>query len=88
MAEEHVDVVVVLERGRVHPPGSFPRTPAEMHGMFDVWSFRGIDAVVSSGLGGGYENRPVTRADLDPHYDRVEAMGDTYGTSSQPAVRR
>ncbi len=23
---------------------------------------------------GGYEHWPVTRADLDPHYDRVEAM--------------
>ncbi|MEV7626909.1 GMC oxidoreductase [Actinoplanes sp. NPDC089786] len=101
--------VVVLERGRTYPPGSFPRTPAEMtravwdpsgglHGMLDVWSFRGIDAIVASGLGGGsliyanvllrkderwfvrdqpipgggYEDWPVTRADLDPHYDRVE----------------
>ena len=69
--------------------------------MFDIWSFRGIDAVVSSGLGGGSliyanvllrkderwfrqpvpggqpgeeEDWPVTRADLDPHYDRVEQM--------------
>ena len=40
------------------------RTPAEMsrafwdpterlYGLFDVWSFRGFDSVVSSGLGGG-----------------------------------
>ncbi|MGW8376824.1 GMC oxidoreductase [Streptomyces sp. ODS28] len=103
--------VLVLERGRPYPPGSFPRTPRAMsrafwdpseglHGMFDVWSFRGFGSVVSSGLGGGsllyanvllrkdekwfvrqqplpgggYENWPVTRADLDPHYERVERM--------------
>jgi cholesterol oxidase len=56
--------VVVLERGKAYPPGSFARTPAEfggnfwspddgLHGLFDVWSFHGIDAIVSSGLGGG-----------------------------------
>lgn len=56
--------VCVLERGKAYPPGSFARTPAEMkrnfwdpsegqHGLFDLWSFQGIDAVVSSGLGGG-----------------------------------
>lgn len=56
--------VVVLERGKPHPPGSFPRTPSQLgrafwdpseglHGMFDVWTFRGIEGVVSSGLGGG-----------------------------------
>jgi cholesterol oxidase len=103
--------VVLLERGRDYPPGSFARSPAEMgrafwdpreglYGMFDVWSFRGLDSVVSSGLGGGsliyanvllrkdehwfvhdqqlphggYEEWPVTRADLDPHYDEVERM--------------
>jgi cholesterol oxidase len=56
--------VVVLERGKAYPPGSFPRSPtavgrnfwepeAGRHGLFDVWSFDGIDSVVSSGLGGG-----------------------------------
>lgn len=56
--------VVVLERGKPYPPGSFPRTPAAMarnfwdpsegmHGLFDVWSFRGLEGIVSSGLGGG-----------------------------------
>ncbi|MCW2899472.1 MAG: glucose-methanol-choline oxidoreductase [Streptosporangiaceae bacterium] len=56
--------VVLLERGRDYPPGSFARSPSEMsrafwdpreglYGMFDVWSFRGLDSVVSSGLGGG-----------------------------------
>jgi cholesterol oxidase len=109
LAESGLDVCL-LERGKAYPPGSFPRSPREMrgnfwdpsedlHGLFDVWSFRGLEAIVSSGLGGGsliyanvllrkdpkwfvtedlehggYENWPVTRADLDPHYDRVEAM--------------
>ncbi|GAA2073400.1 GMC family oxidoreductase [Actinomadura alba] len=103
--------VVVMERGRDYPPGGFARTPAEMgqafwdpreglYGLFDVWSFRGLDSVVSSGLGGGsliyanvllrkdehwfvneqpppiggYQPWPVSRADLDPHYDEVERM--------------
>ena len=102
--------VCVLERGKPYPPGSFPRSPNKMkqnfwdpseglYGMFDIWSFRDIAAVVSSGLGGGsliyanvlirkpetwfikdgtpeegYESWPVTRADLDPHYDRAEHM--------------
>jgi len=102
--------VCVLERGKAYPPGSFPRSPLEMknnfwdpseglHGAFNIWSFRGLEAVISSGLGGGsliyanvlirkdekwfvkedirqggYEYWPVTRADLDPHYDQVEKM--------------
>ncbi len=102
--------VRVLERGRAYPPGSFTRSPYRaresfwdprrgLTGMYHYWSFRGIDALVSAGLGGGsliyanvflrkdenwfvqedlrdggYEHWPVTRADLDPHYDRVEAM--------------
>lgn len=56
--------VCLVERGKSYPPGSFPRTPAGvgtnfwdpsagLHGMFNVWSFKGLDAVVSSGLGGG-----------------------------------
>jgi cholesterol oxidase len=56
--------VCLLERGKAFPPGSFARTPSEMahnlwdpseglHGMFNVWSFRGIDALTASGLGGG-----------------------------------
>ncbi|WP_028851429.1 FAD-dependent oxidoreductase [Thermocrispum municipale] len=110
LAEAGQDVVL-LERGRAYPPGSFPRNPREMsrafwdpteglQGMFDVWTFRGFDSLVSSGLGGGsliyanvmirkderwfvcedplpgggYETWPVTRAELDPHYDAVERM--------------
>src|SRR6202167_2741263 len=100
--------VCVLERGKAYPPTSFPRSPLAMkrnfwdpseglHGMFDFWSFSGIDALCASGLGGGsliyanvflrkderwfvkedlahggYEDWPVARADLDPHYDEVE----------------
>src|SRR5437016_4099693 len=56
--------VCLLERGRAYPPGSFPRSPAGvaknfwspsdgLFGMFDAWSFTGIDSLVSSGLGGG-----------------------------------
>ena len=102
--------VCVLERGRPYPPGSFPRSPYQMRtnfwdptqglfGLFDYWSFVGLDVLVSAGLGGGsliyanvllrkdekwfvqedldnggYEHWPVTRADLEAHYDRVEAM--------------
>jgi cholesterol oxidase len=104
--------VVLLERGRAYPPGSFARTPRDLsrafwdpseglHGLYDVWRFGRFDSVVSSGLGGGsliyanvllrkderwfvreeqlpngdgYEHWPVTRADLDPHYDAVEKM--------------
>jgi cholesterol oxidase len=108
LAKEGIGVCL-LERGKPYPPGSFARTPREMRsnfwnpsegmqGLFDIWSFRGIDAVVSSGLGGGsliYANVfirkdehwfdslmpdgthvpwPVTRADLDPHYDQVHAI--------------
>ncbi|HYU75181.1 MAG TPA: NAD(P)-binding protein, partial [Ktedonobacteraceae bacterium] len=102
--------VCLLERGKAYPPGSFPRSPywmqrnfwnpsSGLYGMFNIWSFEGINSVVSSGLGGGsliyanvmlrkdekwfvkedlhnggYEYWPVTRADLDPYYDRVEKM--------------
>ena len=56
--------VLVLERGMPYPPGSFPRTPrgmrsnfwdpsAGLHGLFDVWSFSHVTALVASGLGGG-----------------------------------
>jgi cholesterol oxidase len=56
--------VAVFERGHAYPPGGFARTPAEMgrnfwdpsegmYGLFDAWNFRGMEGVVSSGLGGG-----------------------------------
>jgi cholesterol oxidase len=54
----------VLERGQAYPPNSFARSPFTMnqafwdpgnrrHGLFDVWSFGHMDAIVSAGLGGG-----------------------------------
>lgn len=71
--------VTLLERGKAYPPGSFPRTPEAMgksfwdpskglHGMFDVWTFDNLDAVVASGLGGGsliYANVLLRK---DPHW--------------------
>ncbi|MCA1689705.1 MAG: GMC family oxidoreductase N-terminal domain-containing protein [Actinobacteria bacterium] len=56
--------VVVLERGAPYPPGAFARTPRQMrtnfwdpdaglHGLFEVWSFAQVKAIVSAGLGGG-----------------------------------
>lgn len=57
--------VCVLERGRPWPPGSFPRTPHGLatdgfwspatgrHGLFEVFSFSGLSALLASGLGGG-----------------------------------
>src|SRR2546423_12595147 len=107
--------VCLLERGKAYPPGSFPRSPywmqrnfwnpsSGLYGMFNIWSFEGINSVVSSGLGGGsliyanvmlrkdekwfvkedlhdggYEYWPVTRADLDPHYERGDGMQKAQG---------
>ncbi len=57
--------VLVLERGRAWPPGSFPRTPGDLKergfwepedgalGLIDVQVFDGFTALTSSGLGGG-----------------------------------
>lgn len=56
--------VVVMERGRAYGPGDFARSPSEMtrnfwdpserlYGLFDAWTFRGLEGIVSSGLGGG-----------------------------------
>jgi cholesterol oxidase len=69
--------VLALERGRAWPPGSFPRTPWELgratwdpseglHGLYDIWSFHRLDALVASGLGGGsliYANVILRRPD-------------------------
>ena len=102
--------VCLLERGKAYPPFSFPRTPHKvkdnfwdpsegLYGLYNVWSFRGSGALVSSGLGGGsliyanviirkdekwfvhdnlkaggYEDWPVTRAELEKHYDHVDDM--------------
>lgn len=74
--------ICVLERGKAYPPGSFPRSPIAfknnfwdpsqgLHGLFNVWSFRFIDALVSSALGGGshiYAN-VLLRKDPEWFYD-------------------
>jgi cholesterol oxidase len=63
LAKAKLDVCL-LERGKPWPPGSFPRTPFQLsqglwdpsngrYGLYDVWSFGGLGALVSSGLGGG-----------------------------------
>ncbi len=63
LAEADMEVCL-LERGKPYPPNSFPRTPDKMaknfwdpskglYGLFNVWSFKGSGALVSSGLGGG-----------------------------------
>jgi len=92
--------VCVLERGREYPPNSFARSPIEMrnnfwdpskglYGLYNIWSFKGSAACVTSGLGGGsliyanvlirkdkewFDSWPITYADLEPHYERVEKM--------------
>ena len=77
----------LLERGQSYPPGSFPRDPrglannlwdpdSGLHGLFDVWAFRGIESVVSSGLGGGsliYANVLIRK---DEHWFVDEALPD------------
>jgi cholesterol oxidase len=87
--------VLLLERGRPYPPGSFPRTPRQvrddafwrpaegLHGLWEPWSFPGLGALVSSGLGGGsliYANvalrkDPATFAD-DEHERWPIGSGD------------
>jgi cholesterol oxidase len=93
--------VLLLERGKPYPPGSFARTPLEnstnvwdpserLYGLFDIWSFKKFEAVVSSGLGGGsliYANVmfrkpedsfdktwPLSPAELRGPYEEVEKM--------------
>ena len=81
--------VLVLERGKRYPPGSFPRSPLGMsdnfwdpseglQGMFDVWSFEGLESIVSSGLGGGsliYANVLIRK---DPKWFVHEQPGAGY----------
>ena len=89
--------VVLLERGRKYPPGSFPRTPAALgrafwdpseglHGLFDVWSFRSIEAIVASGFGGGslvYANVMLRK---DENWF-VQDTGPSDGCESWPVTR-
>jgi cholesterol oxidase len=83
--------VLILERGRRYPPGSFPRSPRglsqnfwdprkALYGMFDVWAFQGIDAVVSSGLGGG----SLIYANVLLRKDPAWFVDDTPGQAERP----
>jgi cholesterol oxidase len=84
--------VCLLERGKAYPPGSFARSPWEtarnfwdpsegLHGLFNVWSFRGLGGIVASGLGGGslvYSN-VVIRKDASTFVrDELETWPVTY----------
>lgn len=94
--------VLLLERGKEYKKGDFPRgisnfkkafwhKDKELYGMYDYRSYKNIDVVSASGLGGGsliYSNVtmrkpedsfagwPITRKELDPYYDRVENILD------------
>lgn len=82
--------VCLLERGKAYPPNSFARAPYDMgknfwdpskglYGMFDVWSFKGSGALISSGLGGGsliYANILIRK---DPKwFVKEDRAGGTY----------
>jgi cholesterol oxidase len=83
--------VLILERGRSYPPGSFPRSPRGMSqnlwdpkhalfGMFDVWAFQGIEGLVSSGLGGG----SLIYANVLLRKDRAWFVDDAPGQEARP----
>lgn len=90
--------VIVFERGKRYPPGSFARSPRAMsrnfwdpskglQGLFDVWSFRSIDAVVSAGLGGGsliYANVLLRK---DEHWFLTEDPATGPGYEYWPVTR-
>ena len=90
--------VCVFERGRAYPPGSFPRTPDAMAenswdpsvgllGLFNVWSFTHMAAVVSSGLGGGsliYANVMLEKPAEWFTQPRPDGIGERHGRSMPP----
>lgn len=80
--------VCVLERGRPFAPGDFGRSPRGVEhlmwdpdggrfGMFDIWSFTGVNAVVGSGLGGGSLVYANVMLEKDP--DTFAADGFPFG---------
>ncbi|MCV7193757.1 GMC oxidoreductase [Mycolicibacterium brumae] len=83
--------VCVVERGKRYPPGSFPRggkatarnfwDPSEgLHGLFDVWTFDGLEAVTASGLGGGsliYANVLLPAPESSFHQPHPDGSGAT-----------
>ncbi len=84
--------VCVLERGKAYPPGEFPRSPHRMknnfwdpseglYGMFNIWSFSELGAVVCSGLGGGsliYANVLIRKDEKWFVKENLEAGGYEY----------
>mgnify|MGYP002778964188 FL=1 len=68
--------VCVLERGQAFPPGAFPRTPEGMHRIYANVLLRKDEKwfVREDPTKPGQEYWPVSRQDLNPHYDRVERM--------------
>src|SRR5919106_1169055 len=93
LAEAGLDVCL-LERGRPYPPRSFARSPREMsrnfwdpseghYGLYDLWSFSGIEALVSSGLGGG----SLIYANVLLRKDEEWFVGDGPGGESWPVTR-
>jgi cholesterol oxidase len=81
--------VCLLERGKAYPPNSFARAPYDLgrnfwdpseglYGMFDVWSFRGTGALVSSGLGGGSLIYANILARKDPEWFKEDRAGGGY----------
>ena len=92
--------VCLLERGQAYAPGQFARTPAQLkqsfwdpknglYGLYDYWGFKGMDAIVSSGLAGGsliyanvflekerdsFTDWPIDYQNIKEHYSEVRQM--------------
>ena len=95
--------VCLLERGKAYPPGSFPRSPwgtsrnlwdpsEGLHGLLNVWEFRGLGGIVASGLGGGsllYSNVLIRkdRVDLRARGPRRTAAGSTGRSRTRTSSR-
>jgi cholesterol oxidase len=84
--------VCLLERGKPYPPGSFARSPAAMsrnvwdpseglHGLFNMWEFRGLGGIVASGLGGGsllYSNVLIRKDRSTFVHEEPDGRGSEY----------
>src|SRR6266511_2702699 len=94
--------VCLLERGKAYPPGSFARTPYDMarnfwdpsdgkHGLFDLWTFKGLEALVSSGLGGGsliYANVLIDRKSTCLNSSHVKISYAVFGLKKKKVGER
>jgi cholesterol oxidase len=102
--------VCLLERGKAYPPGSFRRSPYRMrknfwdpseglHGLYNFWGFRGLDALVVgqpllvevSSILGSLLKKDLKKAVLSygdrdlPHYAQYEELVG-YSRSSDHSV--